>query len=57
VAVTVTGELGDDSWTGQDGQRHVRTQVEAADIAANLRFATAKLTKAVREADGQPEAA
>ena len=57
MAVTVTGELGDDSWTGQDGQRHVRTQVEAADIAANLRFATAKLTKAVREADGQPEAA
>ena len=56
VAVTVAGELGDDSWTGQDGQRHVRTQLEAADIATSLRFATAKLTKTAREADRQPEA-
>jgi single-strand DNA-binding protein len=53
VTVTVTGELGDDSWTSQDGQRHVRTQVEAADVAISLRYGTAKLTKVTRETDSQ----
>jgi single-strand DNA-binding protein len=48
---TVTGELGDDSWTSQDGQRHTRTQLEASDIAVSLRYATATVRKTAREPD------
>jgi single-strand DNA-binding protein len=45
TAVTVTGELADDSWTPEDGKRVYRTQLIAADIAVSLRFATATVTK------------
>jgi single-strand DNA-binding protein len=45
TAVTVTGELADDSWTPEDGKRVHRTQLIAADVAVSLRFATATVTK------------
>lgn len=45
TAVTVTGELADDSWTPEDGKRVYRTQLIAADIAVSLRFATATVTR------------
>ncbi|MGQ0480407.1 MAG: single-stranded DNA-binding protein [Pseudonocardia sp.] len=46
TAVTVTGELADDSWTTpEDGKRVYRTQLLAADVAVSLRFATVEITK------------
>jgi len=45
TAVTVTGELADDSWTPEDGKRVYRAQLIAADVAVSLRFATATVTK------------
>ena len=45
TAVTVTGELADDSWTPEDGKRVYRTQLIAADVAVSLRFATVAVTK------------
>jgi single-strand DNA-binding protein len=45
TAVTVTGELADDSWTPEDGKRVHRTQLIAADVAVSLRFATVMVTK------------
>jgi len=36
TAVTVTGELADDSWTPEDGKRVYRTQLIAADVAVSL---------------------
>ncbi len=51
TAVTVTGELADDSWTPEDGKRQYRTQLIAADVAVSLRFATATVTKNPRRND------
>lgn len=45
TAVSVTGELADDSWTPEDGKRVYRTQLIAADVAVSLRFATVAVTK------------
>lgn len=56
-AVTVTGQLADDSWTGEDGRRHQRTVLEAADVAVSLRFATAQVTRVRREAQAADESA
>jgi single-strand DNA-binding protein len=59
ATVSVTGYLTDDSYTpdGSD-QRIRRTRLEAGDIAASLRFATAAVTKrtAVAEASTEPAA-
>jgi single-strand DNA-binding protein len=51
TAVTVIGELADDSWTTDTGETRRRVQLEAADIAVSLRFATAQVTRNPREAD------
>lgn len=54
TAVTVTGELADDSWTAEDGRQMRRTQLIAEDIAVSLRFATVEITRnprAQREGD------
>jgi single-strand DNA-binding protein len=51
TAVTVIGELADDSWTTDTGETRRQVQLEAADIAVSLRFATAQITRNPREAD------
>jgi single-strand DNA-binding protein len=44
MAVTVTGELADDSYTAEDGRTVRGTQLQASDVAVSLRFATADVT-------------
>jgi single-strand DNA-binding protein len=51
TAVTVIGELADDSWTTDTGETRRQVQLEAADIAVSLRFATAQITRNPREGD------
>ena len=46
TTVTVTGYLADDSYTPEGSDQRIRQQrLEAGDIAASLRFATAQVTK------------
>lgn len=46
TTVTVTGYLADDSYTPDGSDQRIRRQrLEACDIAASLRFATAQITK------------
>ena len=53
--VAVTGEFADDSYKREDGTSIRRIQIEAADVAASLRYATATLTKNPRNgATAQP---
>ena len=54
ATVAVTGELADDTYQREDGTTVRRTQLEAADVAASLRYATATLTKNRR--NGAPAA-
>ncbi len=49
MTVTIAGELADDSWRAEDGRTIRRSQLEAADIAVSLRYATAQVTKIHRE--------
>jgi single-strand DNA-binding protein len=50
TAVTVTGQLADDSYTPPDSDRLIRRQrLEAADIAVSLRWATATITRLTRD--------
>ncbi|MBW0099309.1 single-stranded DNA-binding protein, partial [Pseudonocardia sp. KRD-184] len=54
-AVAVTGEFADDSYKREDGSSIRRIQIEAADVAASLRYATAALTRNPRnDATAQP---
>jgi single-strand DNA-binding protein len=55
MTVTVTGELADDSWRTEDGRKISRSQLEAADIAVSLRYATAQVTKIHREQPAEAE--
>ncbi|MBW0134973.1 single-stranded DNA-binding protein [Pseudonocardia abyssalis] len=48
ATVAVTGEFADDTYKREDGTTVRRTQIEAADVAASLRYATATLTKTRR---------
>ncbi|MBW0109975.1 single-stranded DNA-binding protein [Pseudonocardia sp. KRD-182] len=45
ATVAVTGEFADDSYKREDGTVVRRIQIEAADVAASLRYATATLVK------------
>jgi single-stranded DNA-binding protein len=51
TAVTIIGEFADDSWTTETGETRRQVQLEAADIAVSLRFATAQITRNPREHD------
>lgn len=61
TTVTVTGYLADDSYTPEGSDQRIRRQrLEAGDIAASLRFATAAVTKRTPtrrddEATGEPQ--
>ncbi len=61
--VAVTGEFADDSYKREDGTSIRRIQVEAADVAASLRYATATLVRNPRATttgpapDAEPPAA
>lgn len=60
--VAVTGEFADDSYKREDGTSIRRIQIEAADVAASLRYATATLTKnprngATAQASEEPDRA
>ena len=50
ATVAVTGEFADDSYKRDDGTLVRRIQIEAADVAASLRYATATLIKNARPA-------
>ena len=51
TAVTVTGQLSDDSYTLEGSERIInRARLDAADIAVSLRYATATVTKTARPA-------
>ena len=53
MAVTVTGQLGDDSYTPEGRDRPVtRHRLEAADIAVSLRWATATVTRQTSNGNG-----
>ena len=52
--VTVTGRLEQRSWETPEGDKRSKVEINAEDIAASLRWATAKVTKNERQA---PEAA
>ena len=57
TAVTVTGQLADDSFTPKDSDQKVRRmQLRAVDIAVSLRHATAAVTKnpAVKNRELEP---
>ncbi|QJY47923.1 single-stranded DNA-binding protein [Pseudonocardia broussonetiae] len=54
--VAVTGEFTDDSYKREDGSMVRRIQIEAADVAASLRYATATLTKNPRNGAIAPPA-
>ncbi|MCX6463262.1 MAG: single-stranded DNA-binding protein, partial [Pseudonocardiales bacterium] len=45
ATVAVTGEFADDSFKRDDGSTVRRVQIEAADVAASLRYASATLVK------------
>lgn len=45
ATVAVTGEFADDSFKREDGTSVRRIQIEAADVAASLRYASATLAK------------
>jgi single-strand DNA-binding protein len=50
--VLVSGRLRQRSWETDDGERRQAVEIEADEIAASLRFHTAKLTKATRARPG-----
>lgn len=52
TTVAVTGEFADDSFARDDGTAVRRVQIEAADVAASLRYATATLVKNPRAGTG-----
>ena len=56
ATVAVTGEFADDTYKREDGTTVRRTQLEAADVAASLRYATATLTKNQRNGATPPPA-
>ena len=51
ATVTITGQLADDSYT-KDGERRRGIKLEAAEIAASLRYATAQITRTKRPDTG-----
>ncbi|MHA6780700.1 single-stranded DNA-binding protein [Pseudonocardia saturnea] len=53
--VAVTGEFTDDSYKREDGTSIRRIQIEAADVAASLRYATATLTRNQRNTAATPD--
>jgi single stranded DNA-binding protein (ssb) len=53
--VAVTGEFTDDSYRREDGTSIRRIQIEAADVAASLRYATATLVRNQRSAAVTPD--
>lgn len=55
ATVAVTGEFADDTYTREDGTTIRRTQLEAADVAASLRYATATITKHQRATRGDTD--
>ena len=58
ATVAVTGEFADDSFKREDGTSVRRIQIEAADVAASLRYATATLVKTARAStEARPEPA
>jgi single-strand DNA-binding protein len=55
ATVTITGQLADDSYT-KDGERRRGIKLEAAEIAASLRYATAQIPRNKRpDTDPAPE--
>ena len=55
MAVTVTGQLADDSYTPDGWDRPIRRhRLEAADIAVSLRWATATVTRDPRHTAPSP---
>lgn len=54
ATVAVTGEFADDTYKREDGTTIRRTQLEAADVAASLRYVTATLTRNQRNGATPP---
>ena len=52
--VTVTGRLEQRSWETPEGQKRSKVEINATDIAASLRWATAKVTKTERPSPEVP---
>ena len=48
--VLVTGRLQSRNWETEDGAKRSAVEIEAEEVAASLRWATAKLTKATKAA-------
>jgi single-strand DNA-binding protein len=46
--VVVSGRMQSRSWETEDGQKRSVVEIEAEEVAASLRWATAKLTKAAK---------
>src|SRR3979411_2620934 len=55
--VVVSGRMQSRSWETEDGQKRSVVEIEAEEVAASLRWATAKLTKTAKGGaqDGAPD--
>lgn len=51
--VVVSGRIQSRSWETEDGQRRSVVEIEADDVGASLRFATAQITKTTRGTPGE----
>jgi single-strand DNA-binding protein len=54
--VVVLGKLKTNTWETPEGEKRSAVEIQADEVAASLRFATAKLTKAGRKAAGADQA-
>lgn len=57
TAVVVTGNAFQEEWEDKTGQKRRSLKVTVDDVAPSLRFASAKITRAERQADRQQPAA
>jgi single-strand DNA-binding protein len=55
--VLVTGRLQSRTWETEDGQKRSAVEIEAAEVAASLRFATVTITKTAKAEEPSAEQA
>jgi single-strand DNA-binding protein len=51
--VIVSGRLRQSSWTAEDGSTRTAIEVDAEEVGASLRWATARITRATRTGQGE----
>lgn len=54
AAVVVTGRLTQRSYETKEGEKRTTFELEADEVAASLRYATAQLTRSARKSDDSP---